>query len=193
MSQKLTFNKEIQRKVIHIATAAIPIAYYFGVSKDILLPVTIFLAAGFLLADILRLNFALARKYFLGVFSILLREGEKNRGLTGATYLFLGMCASIYLFPKEAAVPALLFVSLADPVAALVGKRFCGNVIFGKTIEGALGFYLTAAAVILIFTDYSWLGLGVALLSAVIEFLPVPLNDNLSIPIVAGYLLMVLG
>ena len=193
MTAGLTLNKEVQRKFIHLAMAVIPFAYYYGLSKDIVIFICAFLSAGFLAADILRMNFALARKYFLRIFSVLLRADEKKQTLTGATFLFLGMLAAVILFPKEAAVPALLIVCLADPAAALAGKRFGGRIIFGKTLQGAFGFFVTASVIILFFTNYAWSGLAVALLTAVLEFLPVPLNDNLTIPIAAGFLLMLLG
>ena len=189
----LSLGREAQRKIIHISSALIPLAYYWGAPKSVILSLSAFLAGGFLLADLLRLNFALARKYFLAVFSVLLRADEKKNKLTGATYLFLGMVLSVLLFPPKAAISAMFFATLADPAAALIGKRYGTDLFFDKTIEGALAFYLTAAAVILIFTHYSWLGLGVALLCALIEFLPIPLNDNLTIPLVGGYLLTVLG
>jgi dolichol kinase len=192
VTPKLSLNREVQRKFIHISVSIIPLAYYFGTSKDIILAVSAVLAAGFLTADILRLNFSLARRYFLKVFSSLLRDGEKEKKLTGASYLFLGTFAAVYLFPIEAAVPAVLFAALADPMAAIIGKRFGKKEFFGKTIEGALGFFLTASAVVLIFTDYNWTGLGIALFCAVLEFLAVQVDDNLLIPFAAGYLLMVL-
>lgn len=139
------------------------------------------------------MNFDLARRYFLVVFSGLLREDEQNRKFTGASWLFLGMTATFYLFPKEAAIPAVLFLTLADPAAAIAGKKFGSDYFFGKSIEGSLGFYLTASAVILLFTDFSWLGIATALGAAVIEFLPIGINDNILIPLFAGYILHVLG
>lgn len=193
MSDRLALQQEIRRKLIHLATSIIPMAYYFGLPRKYILFLSFLLAAGFLSADLLRLNFTLARKYFLRIFSSLLRVAEVDQRLTGATYLFLGMAATFLLFPKDAAMPAVLFMTLADPMAAIVGNRLGSEEYFGKTIEGALGFYLTASAIILVFTDYSWLGLGVAFVAALIEFLPIGINDNLTIPVATGYLLMVLG
>ena len=190
---RLGLGHEIQRKSIHLLTSVVPLALYFGADNKTVLYFSLVLSIGFLTADLLRMNFNLAKKYFLLLFSSLLRVDERGNRLTGATYLFLGMTATFYLFPKEAAVPAVLFLTVADPLAAIIGKQFGSGQYFGKTIEGSLGFYLAASAVIILFTSYSWLGLGVALFAAAIEFLPIGINDNLLIPIISGYLLYALG
>jgi len=188
---RLNLQLEIRRKAIHILASVIPFAYWQGMPEPVVLYILLFLSTGFLAADLLRMKFALAEKYFLIVFSPLLRENELKKQITGATYLFWGMTAAVFLFAKEAAVPAMLFITLADPAAAIAGKWFGKEHFYGKTIEGLLGFYLTAAMIVLVFTDYSWVGLLIALASAVIEFLPLGINDNLLIPVVSGYLFMV--
>ncbi len=193
MNKELRLKEELLRKSIHIGTSVIPLLYYYGLSKQVIIMISLFLTAGFVTADILRMNFNLARKYFLIVFSSLLRQDEQTKSLTGASWLFLGMTATFYLFSKEAAIPAVLFLTLADPVAAIAGKKYGSDYFFGKTIEGSLGFYLTASAIILIFTGYSWLGLGIALGATIVEFLPIGINDNILIPLFAGYILQVLG
>ena len=193
MQDRLGLKHEMQRKLIHILTSVIPLALYFGANETHVFYFVLFLFAGFLTADLLRMNFHLAEKHFLFVFSSLLRGDEHKKQLTGATYLFMGMALTLYLFSKEAAIPALLFLTLADPAAAIVGKQFGTDYFFDKSIEGSLAFYLTASAVILGLTDYSWTGLGVALFTAAVEFLPLKINDNVLIPLVSGYLLQVLG
>lgn len=193
MADLLTIKLELQRKVIHLATSIVPVAYLLGAGRELILYICVFITTGFLVADILRMNFALAEKYFLRIFGSLLRVRERQKGLTGASYLWLGMSAAFFLFPAEAAIPAVFFLTVADPAAALAGKLWGSDEFFGKTIEGFLGFYLTASAIILLLTSYSWLGLGVAFIAAVIELAPIGINDNLTIPLVSGYLLMVLG
>lgn len=192
MTDGLNIKREILRKAVHISTSVIPLVYYFSATREQILYVCVFIAAGFLIADILRINFALVEKYFLIIFSKLLRINELKRGLTGATYLFIGITAAVYLFPKEAAIPAVLFLTAADPAAAIAGKLFGSKKYFGKTIEGTIGFFLIASVVILLLTDYSWMGLGVAFIAAIAEFFPTGINDNLVIPVLSGFLLTIL-
>ena len=187
-SDQLTLNREVQRKLIHIFFSVIPIGYWLGWDRNIILGLCLFLAVGFLVADILRIKFALARRYFVFIFSKLLREDELEKDLTGATYLFWGMSATVFLFFKEAAVPALLFVTFADPVAAIVGKRFGKHRVFNKTVEGFEGFFLTAVLIVVAFSPFGFWGFVIALLAALLELFPLKLNDNLIIPIVSGFL-----
>ncbi len=189
MQDRLGLKYEVQRKLIHILTSAIPLALYFGANETYVFYFTLFLFAGFITADVFRMNFYLAEKYFFFVFSPLLRTAEQKKQLTGATYLFLGMALTLYLFSKEAAVPALLFLTLADPAAAIAGKQFGIKSFFNKTPEGSLAFFLTASAVILGLTSCGWAGLGVALFATIVEGLPLRVNDNLLIPLVSGFLL----
>lgn len=189
MADPLNLTRELQRKSIHILTSIIPLAYYFGGSKQLIIAICSILTIGFLTAEILRMNFSLAEKYFTIIFSNLLRLDEQKKQLTGASYLFLGMTLTFILFPKEEAIPAVLFLTVADSAAAVIGKRFRGKLITGKTIQGSLAFFLTAVFIILVLTDFGWTGIGVAFIATLIEFFPLKVNDNLTIPIASGALL----
>lgn len=191
MKQTLPMSQLIQRKAIHFATTLIPLYYYFSHNEMAVKWLTLFLAAGFLIADLLRLKFALARKIFLHIFGSMLKDAESQKRLTGATMLFVGMAATVFLFKEKQAVPALLMVCLADPLAAIVGQLSGKNFFWEKTLEGSAAFYLTASVIILIFTNYSWWGLMVSLMVTLLELLPVPLDDNLLIPVAAAYLLSI--
>ncbi len=191
MSQTLPMARLVQRKAIHFATTLIPLYYYFTHDTLLVKWLTLFLAVGFLIADLLRLKFALARKIFLNIFGSMLKDTESLKRLTGATMLFIGMAATVFLFKERQAVPALLMVCLADPLAGIIGQWRGKSVFWEKTLEGSAAFYLTAAAIILIFTDYSWWGLVVSLMVTLLELLPLPLDDNLLIPVAAAYLLSI--
>ncbi len=189
MSESLGWQQWLQRKTIHFLTAAIPLYYHFSHNEKLVQWVAIVLAVGFLFVDVLRLKFSLVRKKFLNIFGKLLKTEENSQRLTGATMLFVGMALTVLLFPQRQAVPALLFVTLADPLAALVGQRFGTPFILDKSLEGSAAFYLTAATVILVFTNFSWWGLVVAIVVTIVELLPIGVDDNLLIPLVTAYLL----
>ncbi len=191
MRQNENLIRLLQRKAIHLITILIPLYYHFTHQAQVVKWVTVILAIGFLSVDLLRLKFALVRRLFLYIFEPLLKEAEVQKRLTGATMLFMGMAVTVLLFKEKQAVPALLFVSLADPMASLVGQLYGQTVFWEKTLEGSAAFYLTASAVILIFTKYSWWGLVVAIIVTGIELLPLGLDDNLLIPISTAFLLSV--
>jgi len=185
----ISIRSELKRKSIHLSTAVLPLAYFIGVQKNSILITSFFLFGGFLIVDLLRMYFPLARKYFLRVFSPLLREEEKQNRLTGATYLFAGMSLSFYLFDKESAVAAVLFLCLADPMAAIIGRVYGNRRFAGKSLQGSSAFLLVALAIVFMIFRPGWPSSGIAVIATVVEFLPVPVNDNLSIPLISGLLL----
>ncbi|MHB2148998.1 diacylglycerol/polyprenol kinase family protein [Calditrichota bacterium LG25] len=189
MNQTLSVRMLLQRKAIHFATALIPLYYHYSHNELAVKWITIALAVGFLTADFLRLKFSLAKKIFLNIFGKLLKQAESERRLTGATMLFVGMAATVILFKEQQAVPALLFVALADPLAAIVGQLYGKNYFWEKSLEGSAAFYLTASAIILIFTSFSWWGLVVAIIVTGVELLPMNMDDNLVIPLATAFLL----
>ena len=194
MQDALNLKEEFLRKSIHIITSIIPLIYFWGFEKRLVLIISIILSVGFLTVDILRMNFDLARKYFLLIFSKLLRENEVKRRLTGATYLFIGMTGTFLLFNKEVAVPAVLLLTLADPAAAIVGKYFGNEPLLGsKTWQGSLAFLGTGILIVVFFSKFALVGFGIALATTILELLPLPVNDNILIPAFAGILFYTFG
>jgi dolichol kinase len=116
---------------------------------------------------------------------------DKERDRLSSTTLFLISAAlTILIFPRGVAVAALLFLTVGDPLAEIVGVRW-GRVrlLRGKTLEGALagtaGCLIIGAPLLLV------QGLGMSLeviaigavAAAVTELLPAPVDDNFTIPI----------
>jgi dolichol kinase len=177
---------EIQRKIVHLLGLAIPIGYGLT-SEETALEVILLLFLGFLFVDLLRQfhggTASLFKKYIYGK---VLREEEKSR-LMGSTYYLFSALLTILLFPKPIALVSLLILILSDTCAALVGKGIGKIPIFRKTLEGTLAFFFSSLAIVLIFSPTDPLSeiLG-ALGATLIELLPIPLDDNITIPFVAG-------
>lgn len=194
MKDRLSIGREIQRKTIHLTTSFLPIAYYYlSVSREQILFICVFITIGFLIADLLRMFSKAIEKYFKKIFSKLLREPEIKNQLTGATYLFIGLTLSVILFPRHIAVPAMLFLTLADPFAAIIGKIYDLKKIFNKSLGGFIAFFTMATIVVLLFTNLRVYGILIAFLAAIVEILPLKINDNLTVPIVSGYLFMIIS
>jgi dolichol kinase len=111
---------------------------------------------------------------------------------TGATYVTLANLLAILLFEKEIAVTVLLFLSISDALASLVGIRFGRTRFFGKSLAGSVTFFISAVAIALWMLPAAWLTAPVgALVATVVEAVPIRvgkcrLDDNLLIPLVAG-------
>ena len=89
------------------------------------------------------------------------------------------------------AIAALLFLSIGDPVAALVGNRIGGPRFFGKSPVGTLAFALASLSIasMLMVTDvirHHWaIGVG-ASIAALVELVPLRIDDNVTIPLISG-------
>ena len=184
---------EIKRKIVHFSTLIVPAGYALTSEETVLsFLVPFFLAL--LLVDLLR-HFhpgmaSLFRKYFFGR---VLREEEKP-ALMGATYFIFSTLLTILLFPKPIAIASILILIVSDTAAALIGRGVGRIKILGKTFEGSLAFLVTSLLIVWAYPRLDRLAGSLAALGAtVIEILPIGVNDNLSIPLVAGAIMFFVG
>ena len=120
----------------------------------------------------------------------LLKESE-DRKVTGATHMIIASLGCFLFFDKGVAVAALLFLSVGDPIAALVGRRARGPRFWGKSPWGSLALFSASAGLsaVLWTTDVAsplWALLAGGAVAAVVELLPLPLDDNTTIPLISG-------
>ena len=147
------------------------------------------LALGALALDLLRLRERRVRRLFRDFLGGMLREHEQF-GLLGSTYLLMAALLAVDLFPRPVAAAALGFTVLGDAFAAIVGKAWGRTRVFGKTLEGALGGLAACLAWAAFLAAFGYLPWGVvvagALVASLAEILPIPLDDNLGMTLLAG-------
>jgi dolichol kinase len=184
---------EISRKVVHLVSLSIPIGYALT-SRETALAILLPLFLTFLLTDLLR-HFhrgtaSLFEKYFFGN---VLREREKDTFM-GSTYFLFSSSLSLLLFPKAIAIASLLILILSDTSAALVGKGIGRLRFLGKTVEGSTAFLVSSLLIVWLYPGLDRLpgALG-ALGATIVELLPIGLDDNLTIPLVAGGIMLFAG
>ena len=147
--------------------------------------------------DLARFQIPWVNRRFLLWLAPLLKHDEGHR-LTGATFLTVGGLFSFLFFGSQVAVPALLFLSLGDPAAALIGRRMPGPRVMGKSPGGTVAFISVSLVVVAVLVgsnaiEYHW-GLWVgALIAGLVELASVPPDDNLSVPLTAGAAMHFLG
>lgn len=183
---------ESARKIIHLLGGLIPLLYLIlNLTKVEALLVLGVLAFPFVGADLFRQSWPAVNRWFLQLFQAAMRPGEEHR-LTGATYYLLACWVTIFLFEQTIAVAALLILACADTAASIVGQAVGGYRIGQKkTVAGTIAFLVTAYLVMLPFFPPS-ISFVVALIAAVTECLPLPVDDNVSIPLVTGISLTLL-
>ena len=186
---------EYKRKLIHLFNLAIPFGYlYVFPEKWVFVKLLSILMVLFIIFDILRHKVAWVKSLFTLFFNSMLRSHEQEGKLTGATWVMIGAVISIILFSKPVAIIALIFMSLGDSAAGLIGQRYGKHKIWNKSWEGFFGGLFVC---IIVGMNYSLLPMTISLSGAVaamvMEILPIPLDDNFKIPLGAGAIMMMLS
>lgn len=191
-----TFFSEIFRKLIHISSLAIPLIYFFLIKdKNVMATILIILTLSSLLIEYARLNRkGYVRFFFHKYLKSVLRSNELKGHLTGATWMLIGFTFSVIIFDFEVSVLALLFLSVGDAVAAVVGRALPIGKIWDKSILGSLSGFLFC--VIFGLALNNTLSLQIIIFGAIsgmfIELIPLKINDNFSIPIFSGFIMQIL-
>ena len=191
-----TFFSEIFRKLIHISSLAIPLIYFFLIKdKNVMATILIILTLSSLLIEYARLNRkGYVRFFFHKYLKSVLRSNELKGHLTGATWMLIGFTFSVIIFDFEVSVLALLFLSVGDAVAAVVGRALPFGKIWDKSILGSLSGFLFC--VIFGLAINNTLSLQIIIFGAIsgmfIELIPLKINDNFSIPIFSGFIMQIL-
>ena len=186
---------EYKRKLIHLFNLAIPFGYlYVFPEKWVFVKLLSILMVLFIIFDILRHKVTWVKSLFSLFIDSMLRSHEQEGKLTGATWVMIGAVISIILFSKPVAIIALIFMSLGDTAAGLIGQRYGKHKIWNKSWEGFFGGLFVC---IIIGMNYSLLPITISLSGAVaamvMEIVPIPLDDNFKIPLGAGAIMMMLS
>jgi dolichol kinase len=192
---------EIRRKIMHTWPIIIPIAYRF-VPKDTALMIMLPICALYVFCDIFRHFHEGFRQFFDRIITVyFLREHEKN-GLIGSSYFIFGALLSIILFPKPVTIASLYILVISDAMAAIVGTGWGKTRIFNKSLEGSIAFFISGTIIVFLALQdkplwgesamHDHLGWGIlAVLGAtLVELLPTGFDDNLTVPLAAGVIMM---
>ena len=196
-----TVSPPVGRRLFHIgACSAIPLVAVFVSSTDM-----VALMAGLsgvaLLAEGARFLVPGANELLIRWLRPLLKESERRR-ITGATYIALASLVAFLIFDKPVAVAALFFLSLGDPLAALVGSRMGWMLgvrrFYGKSLMGTLAFVIMALAAAGVLSasgvvPFHWGLVAGAVIAAIVELIPLMVDDNLTIPLVSGAAMTLMG
>jgi dolichol kinase len=185
--------QEIKRKSLHLLTLLSPLLYnVLPYNTSLIISASLVIID--LIAETIRLLYPSVNRLILKVFEGTYREKEKENVST-LIWTLSGTFLTIFLFSenKNVVTLSLLYLSLGDTVAALVGVKF-GKIRLGsrgKSLEGSLAFFLIAFLCSLFFVKIEYAFIS-AFLGAAIEFLPLPIDDNFVLPIFTAGLLSIL-
>ena len=185
----ITFRQELARKATHLAALVIPVSYYILCFEKadvlmIMVPITVLM----ILIDVARLRQWLFWKAFAGkIIGPIIRPRENSGDFTGATYILLSVCLTVALYDKPIAIAALAFVIVGDSLAAVVGRRIGRHKVGNKSIEGSAACLLGTVIVAVLVPELLLpVGLFGAVTATIFEAFPLGIDDNITVPILAG-------
>ena len=127
------------------------------------------------------------------IFAPIMRAAEQKK-LSGVTYLVAGAWTTIYLFEKDIAILALLLVSIGDSAAAIVGTAYGKIHLWQKTLEGSTAFFTVTGLMMILLNNFTLEQMLAGIFTAtLVELLPLPINDNLSLPIITAFVMQAVG
>ncbi len=182
------------REFIHIGGFLVPlICKYLGVDALLLAILIILVSIVYIASEIARLK-GKCFPFFSAITSRVV-IGEENWSFAAAPIFFAaGIILSLFVFPVTIGYVSIAVLTLGDSSASIFGKRFGRTVIpfnRSKKLEGSfLGFFIAFSGT-LVFID-PLRGLAAAAVGMLVESIPSPINDNISIPILSGLTAMFL-
>lgn len=183
---------ELKRKFFHMFTLLYAALFVYG-GRLLSLQV---LGGAFLcvaVAETVRLHHQPFNDRLMSLFGGIHREKEMHRP-SGILWTLAGAFLTIWLIPHpDIVIASLWYLAVGDAAAALVGKKWGHIRIGAKSLEGSAACFLACWAAGTVFLDSPGgrvpeAAVG-AFTAALLEALPLPLDDNLWIPLVSGLVL----
>ncbi|HTP05223.1 MAG TPA: hypothetical protein VMM54_08725 [Nitrospirota bacterium] len=182
--------RHIGRKLYHLVGGIGLLSLYYILGREHALTsyAVLFLIA--LGLDLTRLKIPAVNQFIFTRFGSFIRTNEEHK-LTGTAPYILGIGLSLYAYSPEVATAAVCFLAFGDVAATTLGERYGKTKIGDKSLEGSAAFIIAALVsglflqIMGVYLPSGVMVLG-AFIAAGVEIIPLPVNDNLMIPIVAG-------
>jgi HAD superfamily phosphoserine phosphatase-like hydrolase len=189
--RSLPSKNDVLRETIHASGFFVPVlAGLIGIPLIALMTCTV--SALYLLSELSRMS-----GKNLPIFSAITRsaasQAEMYEFAAAPLYFAIGILITLLLFPAPVNGAAIAIFALGDSTASLFGGLMKKPLPFnkGKTLEGSLvGFFFAfLAGSFFVSPVLALIGAAVAM---TIESLPLPVNDNILIPLGTGLALMLM-
>jgi len=181
---------EIIRETIHVGGFLVPFICIYLLESYLVSLLILLITSLYIVSEVARLqgiNFPI----FSTITWKAANKPEYHEFSTAPISFALGIMFSLILFPAPASYASIAILTLGDGFATIFGRKF-GGVTFpfnkGKNVEGSVFGFLFASVGAMVFVDpmKAFTGAAVGML---VECLPLPLSDNLTIPLASGLVL----
>ena len=181
------------RRLFHAGNGLV-VAFFppvLGLGKRELLLILGGLLVVLLAFDIARLRVPSINSFFFKLFPSLVSPREANQAASSTWYAG-GVLLAYAFFPARIAVPAIVVLALADPMASIVGRIWGRRRMGNGTVLGSLVFLIVAFAVLGAFFGPAY-AVVPALVVTCIEVVPWRLDDNLTVVVGGATALWLMG
>ena len=191
MNKKLVF--ELKRKSIHLLALIFILIYWLAkkeYTQQIALLTLIFILICFLIIEFLRLN----RKKKIPFLHIFLRDSEEDKLIAHIPF-FLGTIIAFAVFNFTIALTVVLMAIFGDLAAAVIGVAYGKHKILENSnisYEGTIAGFIVNFIIAYILLSNFILILAIALTATFVEAIFTHMDDNLAIPLFAGFVGQVL-
>ncbi|MCO5143674.1 MAG: SEC59/DGK1/VTE5 family protein [Oligoflexia bacterium] len=190
----------LARKGFHMSgaiTFLVPFLF-FDFSQEQMAAILGAALGGVMFIEYSRAKFKRVNKLAMVVLGPIMRDTEVNQ-LTGIPFYMASCLFAFLIFPKHIAALSILYLALGDPSSSFFGVLYGKNKIFpNKSLQGTLGGFTVcffATLVYLYFQDFPrekllLISLIGGFSGSLAELLPLNIDDNFSIPVVSGFLMI---
>ncbi len=179
----------LARKVVHAMTGLSLALILKYIDNTAIKNIFYFIALLGVITDLSRFYCHKFNAILLKKFRLLARA-EEEKSLSGMTAYFLGASLALIFSTTSQTAILLLIVAIADPMASLMGIKFGTIKLYQhKSWMGLVTYFIFAAVIFTLNADFAMIEvLTLALTLALVESF-MPLNDNISVPLVGSLLL----
>jgi phosphoserine phosphatase/dolichol kinase len=183
---------QIIRGAIHISGFAVPFLCTYLLNGYLIAFLIFLVTIIYILSE-----FARMAGMTVPIFSLVTSKAavklESYEFAVAPIFYALGIILSIIVFPPYIGYPSIAILTLGDGFASLFGRKF-GKASYSfnkaKNFEGSLFGFIFAFVGATFFLDPIRALVG-AVVGMFVECLPMPLNDNLAIPLTSGFVLSI--
>jgi len=196
-----TFKQELARKFVHFLSLFIILIYFLAsdaFNQKVALVILTLILIVFIEFEYLRIETGKKIPLLNKIWAITRRAKEKDK-LGGDVFFLIGAILVLAVFSTKIAIAAILMTTFGDLSAALIGRRFGKHKLLKtKSWEGTITEFLVDIIIGLIvlvwYSGYGILNPGIwvvilvmAITATFVETIVKKLDDNLLIPVFAGF------
>jgi phosphoserine phosphatase len=177
---------DVLREAIHASGFFVPVVSGLAGIPAVTAAICVVIAL-YVVSEFLRMN-----GKNLPIISVITRNAASQSELyefaAAPLYFAVGILVTLLLFPLPISGAAIAMFALGDSTASILGGRISRKPLpfnKSKTIEGSLAgfFFAFLAGSFFIQPVYALIGSAIAM---AIEYLPLPINDNILVPVFTG-------